>query len=72
LSDLESFNIVSEKWTKHASMLKSKSGFGIVENNGLIYVIGGNDGEHILNSVEIFNTKTKQWTKMPAMLDCRD
>lgn len=46
-------------WLKVGTMSKSKSGFGIVLVEDEVYLIGGNDGETILNTVETFNIKTK-------------
>ena len=40
-------------------MSRNKSGFGIVLLDDEIYLIGGNDGDNILNTVEVFNCKTK-------------
>lgn len=40
-------------------MNKNRSGFGIAAIEDDIYLIGGNDGENILNTVEAFNIKTK-------------
>ena len=39
-------------------MRKKRSGFGIVSYEHFVYIIGGNDGENILSSVEILNTLT--------------
>jgi len=42
---------------------KKRSGFGIVSLENYIYVIGGNDGESILNNVDILNTLTGEWSQ---------
>lgn len=53
-------------------MNKSRSGFGITIVEKEIYLIGGNDGENILNTVETFNIKTKEWRKIQSMNEARD
>lgn len=53
-------------------MNKSRSGFGITIVENEIYLIGGNDGENILNTVETFNIKTKEWRKIQSMNEARD
>jgi len=37
-----------------------------------IYVIGGNDGESILNNVDILNTLTGEWSQAEPMSEARD
>ena len=36
--------------------------------NGLLYVVGGDDGTSNLPSVEVYNTKTDTWTLLPATM----
>lgn len=38
-------------------MIKNKSGFGVAQIGDIIYFIGGNDGENILNTVETLNIR---------------
>ena len=35
---------------------------GVVSNNGILYVIGGDDGSSNLGSVEYYNPKLDTWT----------
>lgn len=53
-------------------MKKKRSGFGIVSLEHYIYVIGGNDGECILNNVDILNTLTGEWSQAEGMCEARD
>lgn len=48
-------------------MNKNRSGFGLTSIEDEIFIIGGNDGESILNTVETFNVKTKEWKKLPPL-----
>lgn len=39
---------------------------GVIALNGLLYVVGGDDGTSNLASVEVYNPKTDAWTLLPA------
>ena len=39
-------------------MQKARSGFGVICVNEIVYFIGGNDGEDILNTVESYSLET--------------
>lgn len=39
---------------------------GVIALNGLLYVVGGDDGTSNLASVEVYNPKTDVWTLLPA------
>ena len=47
-----------KEWQTGFKLRKCRSGFGTICIDEIIYVIGGNDGENILSSVETFNLKT--------------
>jgi kelch-like protein 10 len=51
---------------------KKRSGFGTISYENYIYIIGGNDGENILNSVDILDILTGEWTRAESMLEMRD
>lgn len=53
-------------------MKKKRSGFGTISYENYIYIIGGNDGENILNSVDILDILTGEWTRAESMLEMRD
>jgi N-acetylneuraminic acid mutarotase len=42
-------------------MSVARGAFGTTVCNGRIYVIGGSDGIHLLNTVEKFNPRTNRW-----------
>lgn len=37
---------------------------GVVSHNGLLYVLGGDDGTSSLNSVECYDPRIDKWTMM--------
>ena len=41
---------------------------GVVSNNGLLYVIGGDDGSSNLGSVEYYNPKLDTWTVLSSAM----
>ena len=41
---------------------------GVVANNGLLFVIGGDDGSSNLGSVEYYNPKTDKWTLLVSSM----
>jgi len=49
--------------------LSSLFNLGVVALDGLLYVIGGNDGSTDLDSVEIYNPITNTWTMITASMN---
>lgn len=43
-------------------------GVGVVALNGLLYVVGGDDGAANLASVEVYNPKTDTWAMLPSSM----
>ena len=41
---------------------------GVVTHDGLMYVVGGDDGTSNLSSVEMYNPKTDTWTLLKAAM----
>jgi N-acetylneuraminic acid mutarotase len=41
---------------------------GVVALNGLLYVVGGDDGTSNLASVEVYNPKTDSWSMLPSSM----
>ena len=46
----------------------SISASGVVTHDGLMYVVGGDDGTSNLSSVEMYNPKTDTWTLLKAAM----
>nr|XP_039262420.1 LOW QUALITY PROTEIN: kelch-like protein 12 [Styela clava] len=63
----EKFNPVTKTWSRLSPMLNPRHHAAAVEFNGKIYVIGGEDGECISNSVESYNFETNTWTEVASM-----
>lgn len=60
-------------WERSPDMLKARSNHGSASLHGNLYVLGGKglgDEYHPLrNDGEEYNTQTKQWTLLPALID---
>lgn len=41
---------------------------GVVALNGLLYVVGGDDGSSSLASVEVYSPRTDTWTTLPTCM----
>ena len=41
---------------------------GVVTHDGLMYVVGGDDGTSNLSSVEMYNPKTDTWTLLKVIM----
>lgn len=48
-------------------MSTARSRVGVAVVNGLLYAIGGYDGQSRLRTVEVYNPETDTWTKVASM-----
>ncbi|KAK6015577.1 kelch repeat protein [Ostertagia ostertagi] len=46
-------------------------GVGVASMGGLVYAIGGHDGQRYLNTVEAYDPVTNAWTPVTDIKDCR-
>lgn len=53
------------------AILIFRSTHEVVESNGFLFALGGNDGSSSLNSVERYDPKTNKWTIVTSMLTRR-
>lgn len=64
----EYFNFSTNKWSEFVWKLPSKRcRFGIAIVNGLIYAIGGFNGEFRVRTVDVFDPKLNQWSKCASL-----
>ena len=63
---MECFNAEKNKWTVVSEMNLCRRNAGVISHNGLLYVVGGDDGTTNLQNVEAYNPKTDTWTLLPA------
>lgn len=48
-------------------MSTARSRVGVAVVNGLLYAIGGYDGQSRLSTVEVYNPETDTWSKVAGM-----
>jgi hypothetical protein len=48
-------------------MLSPREGAGLTNMDGILYSVGGYDGDTILNTVERFDPRTGHWTAVSSM-----
>ena len=59
----------SNTWTQIADMLNRRRNAGVASVNGLLYVVGGDDGSSNLNSVEYYNPQTDTWITLQTTME---
>ena len=57
--------------TNKAAMLEPREGLGVVSIGDKIYAIGGQNGSTYYSTMEIYDTKTNEWTNGPSMNTAR-
>ena len=55
------------RWKKLQEMPADRRAFSITHDDQHIFVIGGMDDEGTLNDFDIYDTKTKEWSRGPAL-----
>ncbi|TGZ73452.1 hypothetical protein CRM22_001507, partial [Opisthorchis felineus] len=68
LSTTEVYLPLSGSWRNSAKLNMARSFAGIVAREGLLYVVGGQQKDIYLDSVEAYNPRTKMWTVLPRAL----
>ena len=70
---IEEYDVKNDLWTISEMRLpSSRSGFSIVLlNEKQLIVIGGNDGQ-VLDSMDLLNLQTGEWSSLPSMRTKRD
>ncbi|KAF6099666.1 kelch like family member 18 [Phyllostomus discolor] len=67
LNVVEVFDPVANRWEKCRPMTTARSRVGVAVVNGLLYAIGGYDGQLRLSTVEVYNPETDTWTRVGSM-----
>ncbi|XP_041101934.1 kelch-like protein 18 isoform X2 [Polyodon spathula] len=67
LNVVEMFDPIANRWEKCQPMTTTRSRVGVAVVNGLLYAIGGYDGQSRLSTVEVFNPETDIWTRVASM-----
>ncbi|KAB1264239.1 Kelch-like protein 18 [Camelus dromedarius] len=67
LNVVEVFDPIANRWEKCHPMTTARSRVGVAVVNGLLYAIGGYDGQLRLSTVEVYNPETDTWTRVGSM-----
>ncbi|KAI4785798.1 hypothetical protein KUCAC02_037544, partial [Chaenocephalus aceratus] len=67
LNVVEVFDPIGNFWERCQPMKTSRSRVGVAVVNGLLYAIGGYDGQSRLSTVEVYNPETDSWTRVSSM-----
>ncbi|NXH12017.1 KLH18 protein, partial [Bucco capensis] len=67
LNVVEVFDPIANHWEKCQPMGTARSRVGVAVLNGLLYAIGGYDGQLRLSTVEVYNPETDSWSKVESM-----
>lgn len=68
---MEVYNPEDDTWTMSKPLNTARRGCGVAVFKGKLYVVGGSDGSHSLNSVEIFDEESQTWSVGPRMTTAR-
>uniref|UniRef100_A0A4W4G7U8 BTB domain-containing protein n=1 Tax=Electrophorus electricus TaxID=8005 RepID=A0A4W4G7U8_ELEEL len=67
LNVVEVFDPVGNCWERCQPMSTARSRVGVAVVNGLLYAIGGYDGQSRLSTVEVYNPETDAWNRVASM-----
>ena len=66
---VEVYDPIYDAWSFIAELNVARRNAGLIIHNGLFYVIGGDDGQKNLLSVEIYNPQRNVWSLLPTFLN---
>lgn len=64
---VEVFDPIGNFWERCQPMRTARSRVGVAVVNGLLYAIGGYDGQSRLSTVEVYNPEMDSWTRVSSM-----
>lgn len=64
---MECYDPTIDTWTLVSEMQASREGAGLTNLDGVLYCVGGYDGNRILNSIERLDPRTGRWTSLAPM-----
>lgn len=68
---MEEYNPATRGWTSRSPMPTARFGFGSVELDGYIFVIGGRSSNGVLSTVERYDPSSDSWTTLAVMPTAR-
>ncbi|XP_013384732.1 kelch-like protein 8 isoform X1 [Lingula anatina] len=68
---IECYDLRNNRWLTISEMTTKRRHVGVVSVDGLLYSIGGHDGNEHLNSCEVFDPVTNKWKAIASMATYR-
>lgn len=68
---VEQYDPSSDTWTTTTSMIEHRSSVGVGVLDGLLYAVGGYNGQTTVNTVERYHPRTEEWTMISEMTTAR-
>lgn len=65
---VERYDPDKDNWTSASDMNFRRRNAGVVVHNGLLYVVGGDDGTSNLSSCEVYSPLLDRWDILPASM----
>lgn len=65
---MEAYNSETNTWTQVSDMSFCRRNAGVVAWGGCLYVVGGDDGNSNLASVEVYHPESDTWRILPASM----
>ncbi len=67
MASAECYDLSTRAWRALPDMSVERYGCAAACIDGILYVVGGEDGEEALASAECYDPSTKQWRSLPDM-----
>ncbi len=71
LATFECYDPAADTWVRMPDTPFARSGAGAVENDGVIYVVGGEQAGRTSAELDIFDTRTNTWSRGPDLPTAR-
>lgn len=67
LATAERYDPLADSWSAIAPMNQSRYVHEVINVDGLLYAIGGNDGKGAIASVEVYDPTLNEWSVLPSL-----
>ena len=64
---MECYDTGTGQWETTSSTHTARNGVGLAILDGMLYAIGGHDGEHFQESVEVFDPRVSRWKAIASL-----
>ena len=64
---VECYDTEISQWETICSTNIPRNGVGLALLNGLLYAIGGHDGQRFQSMVEVYDPRLKRWKNSPSL-----